>query len=158
MRISDWSSDVCSSYLFPPHAPCHLAVDPPVGPCFSGAGKDRTLATDPPLRIGDRAVLFSPCRSRKGDMRISERVGPGHAVGHHPEWAGGQRFAHRAGFGHPFARVCRLFPHRLFLSYPLFSLLYSIHLCSSPISSSSFFYFFFFFFFFLFFFSLFFLF
>src|SRR3546814_6940653 len=78
---------------FPPHAPCHLADDPPVGPCFSGAGKDRTLATDPPLRIGDRAVLFSPCRSRKGDMRISERVGPGHAVGHHPEWAGGQRIA-----------------------------------------------------------------
>src|SRR3546814_18313671 len=87
MRISDWSSDVCSSYLFPPHAPCHLAVDPPVGPCFSGAGKDRTLATDPPLRIGDRAVLFSPCRSRKGDMRISERVGPGHAVAHHHKWA-----------------------------------------------------------------------
>src|SRR3546814_3157584 len=101
MRISDWSSDVCSSDLsvlaiyvrrtvigegaFPPHAPCHLADDPPVGPCFSGAGKDRTLATDPPLRIGDRAVLFSPCRSRKGDMRISERVGPGHAVGHHHE-------------------------------------------------------------------------
>ena len=51
----------------------NVADDPPVGTCFSGRWKERTLARNPALGVGDGAVLFSPAERRQ-QMAIDNAV------------------------------------------------------------------------------------
>src|SRR3546814_20461613 len=70
MRISDWSSDVCSSDL--PHPATHriLALGGRVG---ERAGADQTLPLHQAL-VGAAAILY-PSRLREGGSMRARRIG-----------------------------------------------------------------------------------
>ena len=54
-----------------PHAPRHLADDPPVRLRLAGSRQEGALARDAPLGIRDRAVLLAPAAGRQQHMRAA---------------------------------------------------------------------------------------
>jgi len=68
-----------------------LADHPPIRPGHGGRRQEIALARNMPIRVRDRALLFSPRRRRQQYVRESGGIGLRHAVGCHDERTASQR-------------------------------------------------------------------
>ena len=87
------------------HAARHVAQHVPVGARFAGHRQKGALARDAALGIGHRAILFTPAQGRQQHVGMGVRVRAGADVGHHHQFALGQRAAHLVGVRHADQRI-----------------------------------------------------
>ncbi len=87
--------------------------DRPIAARLSGRTAEGTLARNPPLRIGDGAVLFAPAGGRQKHMRPFRGIRLGHAIGDDNKRTAGERAPHFAGIRHADGRIGSHDPERL---------------------------------------------
>src|SRR5438270_12525078 len=97
MLAPDLRRAVVGESVAPAHALRDLADDPPVRLRFAGGRKEGTLAADPPLAVGDGAVLLTPSRGRKTDVGVAAGVGLADEVADYEEFAFLKRVADARG-------------------------------------------------------------
>src|SRR6185437_3439261 len=68
MFLPDIGGPIITESGAPAHAPADLLHDPPIGAGLAGQWKEGALAADAAFRIGNGAVLLTPCRGGQADM------------------------------------------------------------------------------------------
>ena len=97
----------------PAHPPRDFLDDPPVGHRFARQRKQRALAADRAVAVGDSAIFLAPRGGGKADMRKGAGVGLFDHVADDDEGAGGEGLAHAVRVGHRHRGVGRHHPQRL---------------------------------------------
>ena len=99
-----------------PQRLAHSGDDPPVRFRLPRRRQKAALTGDPPLRVGDRAILLAPGQRRKADVGETSGIGLGGDIRDDHQRTGGQRLAHRVAVRERHHRVGTHDPDRFDLA------------------------------------------